>query len=191
MILKFVVLIGLAIYFAVVGQWLYCLWAVLCIIPVLGLWLAIALSIVLVVNGFYASGAILIILISINLIGNEILKKGRRKAYLDTSDIRINLVRYCREYFIEICSFFEEDADLAVLDPLLGEEMDKVKSKWAFALTARGIDPDAPLINFDYRLDGMDMINKVLYEYSKKYKDRKKTIIQYLKSIGHPKGIGY
>lgn len=191
MILKYAVLIGLAIYLAVIGRWLYAFWAILCIIPALGLWLAIILSIVLIVKGLYVGGAILIALISINLVGNEILKKGRRKSYSDTSDIRINLVRYCREYFIEVCFFFEDDADLAVLDPLLGEEMDKVKSKWAFALTSRGIDPDIPLINFDYRMDGMNMLNGVLSTYSKSYKKRKQIIIKYLKSIGHPKGMQY
>jgi hypothetical protein len=186
LILQRLVLIGLAIYFGIQREWVFCIWSLLCIIPVYGLWLAIILAVVLLISSYKIAGIVLSLLIVFTLAGNEILKKFRRAEYEDTSDITVNFIRYCREYLIIMRCFCEEDAAIAVLDPQLGTIMDEIKGKWAMGVATSGEDPDFYLINFKFDSSKMKIINDALDEYSKTYKNRKKEILEYLRNIGRP-----
>ena len=75
MLIKILVLAGLAIYFFNAGEPGLALLALAAIIPGVGLILAAILAIILVINTWYSSAAILIGLIAFNLIGNAILEK--------------------------------------------------------------------------------------------------------------------
>lgn len=75
MLLKILVLVGLAIYFFIAGELGLSFLALAAIIPNVGLFLAVILVIVLLVRTWYGSAAILIGLIAFNLIGNSILEK--------------------------------------------------------------------------------------------------------------------
>jgi hypothetical protein len=74
-LLKVLVLLGLAAYFAHAGEIGLAGLAVACIIPRLGLILAGLLAITLLVKTWYGSAAILIALIAFNLIGNAVLNR--------------------------------------------------------------------------------------------------------------------
>lgn len=76
MLLKLVVLIGLAIYFFYEGEPGLGLMAGAAIIPGIGLLLAAILVIFLVIKTWYGSAAILAGLIVFNLVGNKLLEKG-------------------------------------------------------------------------------------------------------------------
>ena len=77
MLLKLLVLAGLAIYFFNAGEPGLCLMAVGAIIPGIGLILAGILVVILVIKTWYGSATILVGLIAFNLIGNAILEKRR------------------------------------------------------------------------------------------------------------------
>lgn len=186
MILQRLILIGLAIYFGIQREWIFCIWSLFCIIPVYGLWLAIILAVVLLISPYKIAGIVLSLLIVFTLVGNEILNKFRRSEYKDTSDITVNFSRYCREYLIVMRCFYEDDADIALLDPQLGTTMDEIKGKWAMGVATNGEDPDYYLINFKFDSPKMKMINDALDNYSKIYKNRKEEILEYLRNIGHP-----
>ena len=75
MLLKIVVLVGLAIYFFNAGEPGLTFMAVGAIIPGIGLLLAGILTIVLIVKTWYGSAAIVAGLIVFNLVGNALLNK--------------------------------------------------------------------------------------------------------------------
>lgn len=75
MLLKLLVLVGLAIYFFNAGEPGLTFLALTSLIPTLGLLLAIMLVVILVVKGWYGSAVILAVLIAFNLIGNKLLEK--------------------------------------------------------------------------------------------------------------------
>ncbi|MFO8235971.1 MAG: hypothetical protein R6U04_11275 [Bacteroidales bacterium] len=70
MILKLVVLVGLSLYLAVNGDWLFAVLALTALWPMVGLWIAIGLTILLVLVGEVWPAAILGALVIWNLIGN-------------------------------------------------------------------------------------------------------------------------
>ena len=75
MLLKILVLAGLAIYFFSAGEIGLCLMAVGVIVPGIGIILAGVLVVSLVIKTWYGSAAVLSGLIAFNLIGNAILGK--------------------------------------------------------------------------------------------------------------------
>ena len=75
MLLKLVVLVGLAIYFFDAGEPGLTFMSLGAIIPGLGLILAILLTIILVVKTWYGSAAIVAGLVLFNLVGNSLLAK--------------------------------------------------------------------------------------------------------------------
>ena len=75
MLLKILVLAGLAIYFFNAGELGLCFMAVGSIVPGIGLILAGILVVALIMKTWYGSAAILMGLIAFNLIGNAILDK--------------------------------------------------------------------------------------------------------------------
>jgi hypothetical protein len=188
MILKIIVLVALALYLALNKQYLFSVWALLCLIPYSGLFLAILLAVVLLFTPYWIAGVILATLIAINLIGNEIVNRRRRSDYTDKSDITVNFIRYCKEYFIVMKGFYEDQADLAVLDPHLGQMMDEIKGEWALGISSKGNDPDEPLISFKFDSPEMETVNSTLDEYAGMFKSRKQFILDYLREIGHPMG---
>ena len=160
----------------------------LCIVPRYGLWLAIILTVVLLISPYKIAGIVFLLLIAFTLVGNEILKRSRRSEYKDASDTTVNFIRYCKEYLITMCSLCEDDAAIAVLDPQLGAIMDEIKGKWAMSIASGGEDTDLYLTTFKFDSSKMKMVNDALDEYSKTYKNRKEEILEYLRNIGHPIG---
>ena len=75
MLLKVLVLVGLAVYFFYAGEPGLTFLALAAIIPGIGLFLAALLSILLVIKTWYGSAAILVGLIIFNLVGNAMLAK--------------------------------------------------------------------------------------------------------------------
>lgn len=75
MLLKALVLVGLAIFFFIAGEPGLAFLSLASIIPNIGLLLAFMLTIVLVVKTWYGSAAILAGLIIYNLVGNALLAK--------------------------------------------------------------------------------------------------------------------
>ena len=75
MLLKILVLAGLAIYFFNAGEPGLCFMAAGAIVPGIGLILAGILVVILVIKTWYGSAAILGGLIAFNLVGNAILEK--------------------------------------------------------------------------------------------------------------------
>lgn len=187
MIFKIVTLTALTIYLLFQREYIFSIWALLCLIPFIGLYLAIFLAIVLLFSGHEIIGILLGLFILYNLIGNEILKKFRRTEYEDESDVVVNFIRYCREYFLVMKGFNEDHADLAILDPKLGEMMDEIKGQWSSDMVSQGEDPDKYLLDFKFEANEMSKINEALDEYSEMFSSRKEFIINYLKEIGHPK----
>lgn len=147
------------------------------------------LGVVLLISPYRIAGFVLGLLIVFTLVGNQILKKSRRSQYKDTSDITINFIRYCKEYLMIVRSFYEDDAQIAVLDPYLASIMDEIKGKWAMQVVGEDEDPDYYLINLKFGSPKMKSINDALEEYSKIYKGREKEILAYLREIGHPMGL--
>jgi len=188
MILKFLVLTGLAVYLGIRGEWIYSLWAISGFIPRYGVALAAGLAITLLISSYTIAGIVLALLIAFNVTGNEIVNRIRRSKYEDTSDVTINFVRYCKEYFVIMCGFLEEDADIAVLDPVLGSMMDEIKAQWAREMAQAGQDVDDYLLEFKFRSPEMKLTNETLDQYWKMYKSRKEEVLEYLREIGHPMG---
>lgn len=189
MILKIIVLVVLALYLALNQQYVFSVWALLCLIPFTEPFLVILLAVVLLFTPYWIAGIILASLVAFNLIGNEILMRRRRSKYVDKSDITINFVRYCREYLVLMKGFYEDRADLAVLDPHLGEMMDDIKGDWALAISSKGVDPDKYLIDFKFDSPEMKRVNDALDEYAGIFNNRKQHILEYLRNIGHPRGF--
>ena len=75
MLLKLLVLVGLAIYFFYAGEPGLAFLALAAIIPGIGLFLAALLTVILVIKTWYGSAAILVGLIIFNLVGNAMLAK--------------------------------------------------------------------------------------------------------------------
>lgn len=189
MIFKIIVLVALALYLALNQQYVFSAWALLCLIPFTGLFFAILLTVVLLFTPYWIAGIILAFLIALNLIGNEILNRRRRSEYVDKSDITVNFIRYCKEYFVVMKGFYEDRADLAVLDPHLGEIMDDIKGDWALEISSRGVDPDKCLIDFKFDSPEMKKVNDALDEYAGIFNKREQNILEYLRNIGHPRGF--
>jgi len=78
MILKIVVLLGIAIYLALNGLWLLAALAVVSIVPRIGLFTALLLAVFLFVNRSVWPGLIVSGLIAFNLIGNYLLDPKRK-----------------------------------------------------------------------------------------------------------------
>ena len=190
MLLKVIILVGLAVYLLLQGAWILSILCLLCLIPipVYALWVAIITAVVLLLSPYKITGVILGLFIVFTLVGNRVMQKARRTKYDDTSDITVNFIRYCKEYLITMRCFDEHDADVAVLDPHLGEIMDEIKGKWAIKIAASGKDPDVYLTAFTFDSADMQVINYALNEYSKTYGSRKEAILEYLRSIDHPAG---
>ena len=102
-----------------------------------------------------------------------------------------NFVRYCKLYLSERCGLSEEQAQILVLDPDLGSDMDKTKTKWLdhdILPKFPHIDPDQFLVPPRFDAPEMERINTFLDKYAKEYPAREQKIKEYLKSIGHPLG---
>ena len=76
MLLKLLVLVGLAIYFFIAGEPGLTFMSLASIIPGVGLFLAILMAIILVIKSWYVSAAIVAGLVIFNLIGNSLLAKS-------------------------------------------------------------------------------------------------------------------
>lgn len=74
MILKALVLLGIAIYSARNGEWGLAGLAVTSIVPRVGLFLAILLTVILLVKGWYWPAGIVGGLIVFNLVGNRLVE---------------------------------------------------------------------------------------------------------------------
>ncbi|MFH1701238.1 MAG: hypothetical protein ABIE07_11695 [Candidatus Zixiibacteriota bacterium] len=143
----------------------------------------------LLLQGYYLPALILASLIIFNMVWNAKLQKNRRISYTEDSNIIVNLVRYSREYLITIKNYYEYDAQLAVLDPLFGEMMDVALLDIYATVPNSTILQDKieqAIKNFLFDSIEMNGINNMIDDYDLKYKSRKKEIIEYLKSIGHP-----
>lgn len=77
MILKLVVLVGLALYLAVQGDWLLAVLSLAALWPMVGLGIAIVLTVLLVLVGKVWPAAILGALVIWNLVGNYFFQHHR------------------------------------------------------------------------------------------------------------------
>ena len=75
MLLKILVLLGIAVYCAIQGEWWLVAFAVLAMIPRVGLLWAILLTVILAVKGWYLPAGILGGLIVYNLVGNLLVER--------------------------------------------------------------------------------------------------------------------
>lgn len=105
-----------------------------------------------------------------------------------TEDVVANFVRYCKAYLSDCCSLTPDQAQILVLDPGLGLEMDATKRKWAWSALPPEADPDTFLLAREYDAPEMKRINSVLDQYANEYASREKGIRNYLRSIGHSLG---
>ncbi len=188
MILKIVVLLGIAIYLFIEGYWPLTILAIAAIIPSAGLIIAILLAILLLISAQYWVFGILSTLIAWNLIGNYLMQKKSKRTENQMSTLNY-FIDYCRTYLTDIHGLSYEDAQLLILDPELGPRMDDVKRKWAWNDLQASDDPDDILKMKDYDSQQMQRINRLIDEYRNQFKKRKSKIKDYLKSIGHPLGV--
>ena len=77
MLLKFLVLAGVAIYCFNSGEIGLSLLALAALVPSVGLLLAIVLVVIFIIKGWYYSAAIVGALVIFNLVGNAILNKNQ------------------------------------------------------------------------------------------------------------------
>jgi len=106
----------------------------------------------------------------------------------DTADVVLNFVRYCKAYLSERCDLSEDEAQILVLDPELGADIDEVKQEWLWKDLGLGTDPDTLLVPKLFDAPEMGRINSLLDRYASEYSHREERIKRYLKSIGHPLG---
>jgi hypothetical protein len=101
-----------------------------------------------------------------------------------TNDVRTNFLNYCKAYLSECCHLTEEQAEILVLDPELGKDIDKVKREWLREDIGLKTDPDIFLVPKLFDAPQMIRINNLLKKYANEYPDRESKIMDYLKSIG-------
>jgi len=116
-------------------------------------------------------------------------KLEKRIEESDTKDVLVNFINYCKAYLSECCHLTKKQAELLILDPELGMEIDKAKRKWlkedlGWKNLNSGIDPDIFLVPKLFDAPQMKRINNLLDKYANEYSNRKSKIIDYLESIG-------
>jgi len=188
MILKIVVLFGIAIYEFIDGYQPLAIVAVAAMIPSTGLIIAILLAILLLGSEQYLPFGILLSLIAWNLIGNHLMQKKSERTGNQVNTLNY-FIDYCRSYLVDIHGLPYEDAQLLILDPELGPPMDEVKREWAWKVLQASEDPDEILKMKEYDAQRMQCINRLLDEYRNQFEKRKSKIKDYLKNIGHPLGV--
>jgi len=151
-------------------------------------------TVILLFEGHYIVGFIPLTLVIFNMIGNELINKGKGEYAMldfyqtDYSDVRRNFLDYCGAYFIEKRKLTFKQANLLILDPQLGIDLDIAKREWLSEDVGLGNDPDRFLIPKLFDALEMKRINEILDKYADEYAFREKTIKEYLRSIGHPAG---
>jgi len=198
MLLKIIVLLGLATYFLINKLWLFALLSILSLIPKYGLLVAIILAIALLGTAHYLLTAILTMFIAWNLIGNEILNRTTPKhdidktIELDISETDFNEMDkmtnyapdYCRDYVLKIHGYSKEDAEIFLVDPEFGTSISKILFLWNRENHALNIDSIELLKRKDYRLNEMKKLNSVIDDYVGTFKRKKPEILRYLDVIG-------
>jgi hypothetical protein len=102
------------------------------------------------------------------------------------NDVRLNFLNYCRDYLVDRAGLSRPQAELLVLDPDLGRDLDEAKPTWLLKDLGVTVDPDAFLVPKLYDATEMHRINVILDKYAAEYAGREEGIRDYLKSIGHP-----
>ncbi len=191
MVLLVLVIGGISIFCFVKG---YPVIGVICLFgfsKTFGFVALLATSIFLFVEGHWVVGLLPTLLIGWNLIGLRLFYKDRLTEITgehDTMNIQTNFLNYCKDYLSERCELSKEQAQLLVLDPELGTDIDNAKRKWAFKDLGVTEDPDSFLVPKLFDAPQMERINILLDKYASEYSEREKGIIDYLKQIGHPLG---
>jgi hypothetical protein len=101
-------------------------------------------------------------------------------------DVNLNFVRYCKEYLHQRCDLTSEQAQIVVLDPELGREIDQVKGFWAFHILRPEDDPDEYLVGLKFDDPVMTQINDLLDSYAGSFPANEQRVREYLRSIDHP-----
>jgi len=145
----------------------------------------------LFIKGHFFVGSLPLLLIGWNIIGLRFFYKDRLKGITldyDTGDISFNFLNYCIDYLSSRAGLSDEQAEILVLDPELGSDIDNAKKQWLWKDLGTGTDPDTFLVSRLYDAPQMERINNILDKYAIEYSEREQNIKDYLKSIGHPLG---
>ncbi|KKL45424.1 hypothetical protein LCGC14_2355830, partial [marine sediment metagenome] len=131
-------------------------------------------SIFLFIEGHWVVGLLPTLLIGWNLIGLRLFYKDRLKEITgehDTMDVQSNFLYYCKDYLSERCKLSKEQAQILVLDPELGTDIDNAKRKWAFEDLGAEEDPDSFLVPKLFDAPQMERINILLDKYASEYSE--------------------
>ena len=141
-------------------------------------------TLLLLLRGHWVIGWIPLALVVFNLIGNKIVS--------GQTQIVSNFISYCKSYLQDKHGLTPLQAQLLVLDPELGHEMDVAKKNWIKEDLRPNIDPDTYLVpevrTMSYDSLVMVRINKLLDRFAEEYHEREPHIKEYLRQIGHPLG---
>jgi len=142
-------------------------------------------TILLLIRGHWLIGWIPAFLVVFTIYGNEWLKK---KYPSDSGDIVINFHSYCKDYLLTRANLKKKQVEILLLDPELGDELDREKLKWLSVDIGLGNDPDEFLVPRLFDSPQMKRINDVLDKFASRLPEREPEIRRYLNSIGHPLG---
>lgn len=151
----------------------------------------ISTSVFLFLEKHWLVGSLPLLLIVWNIFGLKHFHKEKLQPIIranDSGDIRINFLNYCKDYLSSQTGLSDEQAQILVLDPELGLDIDKAKQQWLCEDLGSGTDPDTFLVSRLYDASEMKRINDILDKYATEYSEREQNIKDYLRSIRHPLG---
>ena len=117
-------------------------------------------------------------------LGRKYLKDIRSENF-QIDDVQINFMNYCKSYLVKKSNLTENQVDLLMLDPELGENIDEVMMNWLTEDIGMGNDVDEFLVPKKFDAPQMKRINLILDNFSIEFPERESKIIKYLQSIGY------